>query len=413
MNNLLKYIIAFSLILFGGQLFAQQTLKAYQDTAALNNPGIQALFKQYESVMQKVPQIGTLPDPKLGLGYFVNPVETRVGPQQATFSISQSFPWFGQLDAQKGAVTERAFAVLEKFNNEKAKLNYEVAATYNDLYVLRSAITITGENIDLLQTFRDLARVKFEAGNGSMVDVLRVEMELDELENRLAFLDDTKRPITTRFEQLLNTKMITEITFPKVLWKDSLSMNKKEISDSVQTFNPSLLGLKHELLSYDKEITAAKKIGSPSFTLGLNYTAIGEKTGYTGNDNGRDALLPTVGVRIPLYRQKYEALIKESELAQESVSLRKVDKSNELMTTLENGFRDYDDAVRRVGLYEQLKDYAKQAMDILVAEYTSADADFEELIRMDRKLLKYELELEKARADQNTAVAYINFLMGK
>jgi len=32
---------------------------------------------------------------------------------------------------------------------------------------------------------------------------------------------------------------------------------------------------------------------------------------------------------------------------------------------------------------------------------------------MDRKLLKYELELEKARADQNTTVAYINFLMGK
>lgn len=413
MNKLLTYKIAFGLIFLGNQLFAQQTLKAYQDTAAVNNPAIQALFKQYESVMQKVPQIGTLPDPKLGLGYFVNPVETRVGPQQATFSISQSFPWFGQLDAQKGAVTERAYAVLEKFKNEKSKLNYEVAATYNDLYVLRSAVSITNESIDLLHTFRDLAKVKYESGKGSMVDVLRIEMELKELENQLAFLDDTKKPITTRFEQLLNSKLSTEIIFPDKLWKDSLRMDKQDISDSVQAFNPSLLGLKHELLSYDQEIIAAKKIGSPSFTLGLNYTSIGERTGYNGSDNGRDALLPTVGVKIPLYRKKYDALVKENELAQESVSLKKEDKSNELMTTLEKGFRDYDDAVRRVDLYLQLKDYAKQAVDILVAEYTSANTDFEELIRMDRKLLKYELELEKARAEQNTAVAYINFLMGK
>jgi len=32
---------------------------------------------------------------------------------------------------------------------------------------------------------------------------------------------------------------------------------------------------------------------------------------------------------------------------------------------------------------------------------------------MDRQLLRYELELEKARADQNTFVAFINYLTGK
>ncbi|MCZ6900119.1 MAG: hypothetical protein O7F74_07760, partial [Bacteroidetes bacterium] len=63
--------------------------------------------------------------------------------------------------------------------------------------------------------------------------------------------------------------------------------------------------------------------------------------------------------------------------------------------------------------YQRLYGLAKQSLDILLAEYTSAGSDFEEILRMDRQVLKYALELEKARADQNTSVAYIQYLMGK
>ena len=396
-----------------GRVQAQTPLRVYQDSAAMNNPGIRALFKQYEVVMQKVPQTSTLPDPSFGFGYFISSVETRVGPQVAVLSVSQSFPWFGQLAAQEQATLERAKAVLERFNDARARLNFSVATTYNSMYVLKSAIRITKENIVLLNTFRDLARIRFESGKGSMVDVLRIEMELGELENRLAYLNDSMEPLLARFEQLLNTSLAQEPEFPDVLWDENLGMSKELILDSVQTLNPAILSLNHQILSYEQEVVAARKTGSPSFTVGLNYTIVGQREGYTGADNGRDAWLPTVGVRIPLYRKKYESLVKEKEIARESVELQKTDKTNELRTNLSQAFRDYDDAVRRVALYEELRDYARQALDILIAEYTSASTNFEEIIRMDRKLLAYELELERARADRNTAVAYVQYLMGK
>ena len=66
-----------------------------------------------------------------------------------------------------------------------------------------------------------------------------------------------------------------------------------------------------------------------------------------------------------------------------------------------------------MGLYHRLIAYATQSLDILVAQYTAAGVDFEEVLRMERQLLRYELELEKARADQNTYVAYINYITGK
>ncbi len=413
MKSRVIYIVVMGFILGSISLRAQTPLQVYQDTAALNNPSIQSLYRQYEMVKQKAPQIAALPDLQFNFGYFISPVETRVGPQQATLSVSQSFPWFGQLNAQENAAIERANVVLEMFNSKRSNINFNVATTYNNLYVLRTAIRITEKNIVLLNTMKDLANVKFESGKASMVDVLRIEMELGELENQIQYLQDSKRPLTAQFEQLLNTKLTQEVAFPEVLWSDELTINREIINDSIQSINPSIRSLEHELLSYDHEVIAAKKIGAPSFTVGFNYTFVGDRVAYSGEDNGRDVILPTIGVKIPLYRKKYDALIKEKEFAKQSVSLKKETLSNKLKMNLANGFRDYDDAVRRVDLYLKLKKYARQALDVLMAEYTSAEANFEEVIRMDRKLLKYELELEKARADQNTTVAYINYLMGK
>jgi hypothetical protein len=106
-------------------------------------------------------------------------------------------------------------------------------------------------------------------------------------------------------------------------------------------------------------------------------------------------------------------MINEASLQKEAVQFEKENISNVLETYFEKGYRDYLDGIRRVKLYMQLLTFANQALDILVADYTSAGKDFEEVLRMEKKVLKYELELEKARADQNTAVAYINYLMGR
>ena len=52
-------------------------------------------------------------------------------------------------------------------------------------------------------------------------------------------------------------------------------------------------------------------------------------------------------------------------------------------------------------------------MNILETEYENSGKNFEEVLRMERQLLRYKLELEKARADKSAAVAFINYLMGR
>jgi len=393
---------------------AQTDLNEYISIAGENNPQLKSLFQQYMAALERLPQARALPDPTVAFGVFVSPVETRVGAQRANISISQMFPWFGQLKAQESVVADLAKARYQEFEDAKNKLQFEIKSTYNNLYVLRSAIEITQENITLLNSFKELAKVKFESAKGSFVNVLRIDMEVLELESQLELLRDSELPMLSRFKELLNTDLPAQIAFPDTLWVDELAADKAFLNDSILVNNPILEKYDYEMSSLTNQARVAELQGKPSFSVGLSYINIAKRDGVDVSGNGRDAIaLPQVGIRIPLYRKKYEAMVKEKQILRESVRFQKDNTINRLQTDLEVWIKDYRDAVRRAGLYEQLSSIARQSLNLLVSEYATEGSDFEEVLRMDRQLLKYELELEKARADRNTTVAYINYLIGK
>ena len=80
-----------------------QTLNDYLSMASQNNPEIQSAYKEFEAALQKAPQVSSLPDPSLTMSAFGRMIETRVGAQEARFSLMQMFPWFGTLEAKKNA----------------------------------------------------------------------------------------------------------------------------------------------------------------------------------------------------------------------------------------------------------------------------------------------------------------------
>ena len=66
--------------------------------AAYHNPELEAAFDRWKAALEKIPQVRALPDPRLTYAYYIENVETRVGPQRHRLDLSQTFPWFGKLD---------------------------------------------------------------------------------------------------------------------------------------------------------------------------------------------------------------------------------------------------------------------------------------------------------------------------
>ncbi len=395
---------------------AQNIPEQYLTTAANNNPELKASFNEYMAALEKVPQVKSLPDPRFAFGYFIQPVETRVGPQQAKLSLDQMFPWFGQLKANADVATEQAKAKYEAFEETKSKLFFEVKSAYYDLYFTQKAIDILLENITILHTLSELSLIKIEAGLSSSIDQLRIDMDLADMENQLALLKDRIWYRTVYFNNLLNVNNNESVYFPDTLPATDMEFSKQDLLDSIMQNNHRLIKLDYELAAFENKETAVRKLGAPSINIGIDYIFVGksDNPNLEAGLSGKDAIVfPRIGLTIPLYRKKYKSMVQEIVYQQEAVTDRRVAQTNVLESLLEKTYNEYRDANRRLALYQRQTALARQAMEIIQTDFATGNTDFVEVLRIEKKLLKYALELEKARTDKNAAHAFIRYLMGE
>lgn len=388
-------------------------IEQYLRQAAQNNPDLRAQYRQYLSALQQSPQVSALPDPELSFGYFINPIETRVGPQQARFGVTQMFPWFGTLGARGEAATQKAKARFEAFQDARNTLFYEVQKSWFELYRVEEAIQILKENIALLDIFESLATQKYETNQVGQADVLRVQIEKEDLKSRLELQKDNRQVALQEFNERLNRPPDARVVIADSLQGKLLQMSKSELEQAVLLQNPKLSKIDFEASSAQSSIKAAQKEGMPKFGIGVDYLITGERDMALA-DNGQDAILARVGVQVPLYRKKYRAKEKQAQIQLRSVQDRQQSVENQLLTQLSQALRDYHDGQRRLNLYKDIQiQRTQQTLDILTEQYSTSATDFEELLRLQRKLLDYELARQQALVDLNTAVSRIEYLYGK
>lgn len=408
--KIIKAITIFLFVMIIQSADAQDILNKYLESAANNSPLVKAKFNEYMASLEVVPQVGKLPDPQLAMGYFIQPVETRLGPQRFKFSVSQMFPWFGTLETKENVAIQMAKAKYEIFEETKSWLFNEVRSTYYNLYFTKKAIKITDDNIKILELFQKLALIKVESGIVSPVDEYRIEMEIADLLNQQALLKDNFNVLEIMFNNLLNAENNQKVELPETLPDIDIEKDKNSILEEILAKNHQLISFDYQLETLKFKEELAKKAGNPNFTLGVDYTIIGK-----GNNKlaGKDAFLfPKLGFSIPLYRNKYKAMVKEVVFLETAKQSEKLNRINILETIFENAWKNYNDSQRRIILYINQTELAEKSVEIMETEYTTGNKNFEEILRMERKLLKYSLESEKAFADKQAAISFINYLMG-
>jgi len=407
MKHIITLIFAFTTL----GLYAQDIPDKYLLQAAQNNPGVKAKFNEYMAAMEKIPQVKALPDPQLAFGIFIMPVETKIGPQQAKIGITQTFPWFGTLNIKSDLATCRAKSKYEVFEESKSKLFNEVRSVYYNMYFTKRAIQTTNEHLEILESLEKLSLIKMEAAKSSAVNQLRIKMEKNELINKKAMLQDLVHQQKTEFNSLINTEVLSEISIIDSLNESPLDIPYTVLLDSIKTQNHRIGQIQNQVDAYNKQQILAKKNSMPNINLGLDYILIGND-GNTMPNAGQDALTARIGFSIPIYRKKYKALLNEAALMHKASENKTIDIENSLEILFSKTYKNYLDAQRRIALYKEQTELAKNTLSLLHQEYAVDGKKFEEVLRMERRLLNYVLEQEKARTDLNTAKAFIAYLMG-
>lgn len=384
-----------------------QSLDDYLIMAAENNPGLKAKYLEYQAALERVPQVGSLPDPTLTFGYFILPVETRVGAQQARFSISQMFPWFGTLSARKDAATLSAKAKYEAFEAAKDLLYYQVKVPYYQLWQLRKEIALMEANLEILNSYESLATTKYETGEVGLVDVIRVQVQIDEAENQLDIMRQKETPLLSQFNALLNRPRDAA-----VLLLDSLVEVAQipALDDTMLLNNPRLAQLDWQQRAYAQQLQAAKKAGMPQIGVGLDYAIVQERRDAEVPDNGQDILMPMVSISLPIYRKKYKAMQNEASFQREAVEESKTNLVNLLNVEYAQALWQYQDALSRVKLNKSQIQKSESALNILTTAYSTDNKDFEEVLRMQQQILQFQMQKVRAESELRIAVAKLDHI---
>lgn len=474
-----KYLIIIGILLGLQSLVEAQTQEDYLRIAAENNPELKASFNRYLAAMEKVPQVGSLPDPQLTFGFFTMPMEfALMGKQRAEISLMQMFPWFGMLRTQKDEATLMARGEYENFREVKNRIFYEVKHTWHELHRLEEEIRITQQNLELMRTLERYALVRFQSGstatpggnssgsmpsrkqssqpsqsmgssmgdmgnntsqgtanqgrlsdnmnnmnadamNGSMgsgsgmADVLRVQMEIKEMENMLADLQDARKPMVSKFNQLLFRDPEAQVALTDTFEPIDLPADQLVRIDSMMKSNPMLRMLESEKEAFAVQERMARLEGRPMIGAGVNYMVFSPRQGEAAGEmhmGGRNMVMPMVSVTLPIYRKKYNAMQKEASLRRDAIENQQQHIARQLLVQWEEAQRDYRSAQRSIRLYQQQIKLTEQTLRLLTTAYSVEGKAFDELLRTQQQLLDYQLRLVNAIIAQHTAVTEMEML---
>ncbi len=446
----------------------EDPLYNYLELASKNNPAVLQKFSEYEAFLQKVPQVGSLPDPELTLGVFLEPMELLGGEQVADIRLMQMFPWFGTLKVAKDEMSLMAKAKYESLRDVKLKVFFDVQRTWNELYKITQEIRLTEKNIQILKTLERLTLVKFktsfsgegsstfsgagssndemknnpvvssgsdsmgenpgdstqtssfsmqknamgtQTGGGGLSDLYRVQIEIKELENNISMLHNRKNSVIAKFNSYLNRPVQSPVSFPEALKADTLNVPLFSVSDIILSNNPMLLMLQYEQQSLEARRKMVTRMGYPMLGVGVNYSLINKSEMSTSSMNGKDMIMPMLVVTLPVYRKKYKAMQSEAVLLKNAKTQEYNTAVNDLQAEYYEALALYQDSELKAGLYSEQYLLANKTLDIMLKSFSTSGSGLTDVLRIRQQTLDYELKQINAMADHNTAVAWLKRLM--
>ncbi|WP_415374210.1 TolC family protein [Patiriisocius sp. Uisw_017] len=404
--NYIKIVFMLCSVFFFLRGNAQQ-LETLIDEGLANNPEIEMFNLKHQVAKEKVNEVKTLPNTQIGVGYFVSEPETRTGAQRFKISAKQMLPSFGSITARENYKNSLADAVFEDIAIAKRKLVASISQSYYNLYALKEKQTVLDENITLLETYETLALTSVEIGKASAVDVLRLQMRQNDLEQLKLVLEQDYLGEQTALNKLLNREKSIEVTI------DSKLVMPSE-SDLINSEN---LALHPELLKYDKLYESVeqsellnRKEANPMFGFGLDYIAVSERPNMNFSDNGKDIIMPMASVSIPIFNNKYKSKTKQNKLFLEEINFKKQDKLNRLETVLDKAVKKSNSA--KISYNTQAKNLkqAKDAETILVKSYETGTIDFNDVLDIQELQLKFQINQIESIKTYYLQTTIINYL---
>lgn len=378
------------------------------------HPALRAARLDEQAALARAEAADVLPDPRVTLGVFGQEVETRVGPQEATLSVSQTLPWFGKRALRREVALGEAEVRAARVESQRLSLREQVTRAWVELWLLERRVAIAEENVEVLKRFEEIVRTRYKVARADHPDLLRLQLEIGRVEDRLRQLEDMRPALAARLNELMARPLDAPLKVQRTIPGETLAAEAEPMLDESAASQPAVRALEAASRAAETRGELARRDAHPDLTFGLTYTSIGAAALPNVPGSGDDAWLATVSLNVPLWSRQRVATVQRALHERDALSERAAEHGRALAAEARQALYEHRDAERRVTLYrESLVPKVQESLRATVIAYSTGEADFLGLLDAERTLLELRLAEERARADLAISLARLDALAGK
>lgn len=389
------------------------SLETYQALAMRRSPALRATFERWRAAVHRIPQARRLPEPRLTYGYFIQSVETRVGPQRHRLGVRWAFPWPSKLTRGADAASASALAAQRRFETQALSLRQQVAEVYWEIWHIERQRGIQADQLEVLQALSQSTRVRVEVSAANLADLNQVDLRTARAADRLDGFDEAETMASARLLALVGAPSgaDTPVT-PAMLPVAALpAAPRGELVMDVRA-HPQLNAPRLMSEAAEQRSRRARADRAPDFSVGLDWIETGEAVDPNMAGSGTDPVIAMVGLSIPLVYAE-QAAERQALAEAEAFRADALDARYQAEAELDRALASIRDAARRIELYENtLIPQAEVTYASVVGAYQTGRSTIAAALLIQRDLIELQVGLAHARRDHAVAWARLEFLVG-
>jgi cobalt-zinc-cadmium efflux system outer membrane protein len=374
------------------------------------NPAILAARRAVDAQRARVLPARTLPEPTVSfqtMGKLIPPVLMAGDPSSArVFSFSQEVPFPGKLKLQGQMASAEADAQMWRYEEVRREMVAELKFAYYDLFLAQKLTDVVEDSRKLLQQFAEISESQYEVGKGAQQDVIKADVEISRLQDRLAGLERDRGSAQARVNTLLYRPADTPIVVPSEIPTPKPAYTLDELYRKAESNNPQVRINQKEIERSEYDVALAKKAFYPDFEGGFSYFNRRDLPGMYGL---------TFTAKVPLYFWRKQR--PELEAATSSLLEQRRSYDNTLATlyfNLKDPFLKATTDAKLLDLYgNAIIPQATLALESSTSSYRVGTVDFLSVLSNQQTVLEYEMKYYEVLADYYKALVTLESISGE
>ena len=386
------------------------TLQELEQEALRSNPEIKMADKRAESAEEKRSVASALPDPMIG--YMTqnvgSPGKWTVGEEAMSMQgvvFTQEIPFPGKLSTMGRAAGKMAERERERTREMRLQVLADLRAAYYEYYLAYRSSEIVGRTRDLMKDIQRIAETRYATGRGAQQDVLRAQLEVSMLDDRLADEDRKKESQTAKIARLAGRNPLAPLGRPADLPRAAVTKPLDDMAFMALEHSPVLAGKQRMVEQGREEVSLSKREFLPDVVLSGGWFTRGPL---------EDVWQASVMLKVPLYFWNTSAKVRA---ASAELSSSRYDYEAEKLMVLARIRELYSmakTAEHHLDLYASaIIPQAKMALRSATSNYQVGKAEFMALLDSHSLLLKYQLMQQEELVGLHKTLSMISEMTGE